>query len=675
MIRNLTTSSPILKMIPGSSPFFASLRPCLAAFVGFTLTAGAISLAQVPDAPAPAAPAAGAPGAAPASGGNAPAAQPAPASAPAASGSKPSNGFLGGDVPHFDPASETLAWDGKTWNVNNNRIFEARFEKYLNAPEETTAEDRRYQAIISEILTRLAPGNATTENLDYSFKLLAYGSNFDVDARLCDSLADAVYTVWMAQRQQQRLVAANSGLDYEQIKLEAEIRHQGKVTEHATDVSQKTQAPQQGGGKNGGQRQNNRQAQQQAADAKQATVEASNWQTRRLAEMIARQKANEVKRELSEIQAKVEYQALIVQFFLQRRFQHVLMATRFYRALFSDGDSKLNLGKDSKDLFTRSAGMAPTVSTLDSLANEAVRDVREGVKAFDFLLDKNELESATKRLAESFTVGEYLPEIRTLPREKKRKTLDFAQKSNQLLSALEVKDYTLAKQLVEELGKTAKDFDNSKPMAAIETARTVSGFHLLKARNAALGGDKQTLESELTQAAEIWPRNPALADVSKMIFDQGDVQLRALTDFDQLLSQKNYRQIYENSARYIAACAPYPDRQKQLMDVLNTMKSIEEAIMRGQEMGKQSNYAGAWESVEKTAQKYPDDSKLNQVRADLTTKAADFVVAIRGAEDLEKKNQVGSSLAWYLKAQKLYPGSDFAEEGIDRLTKRILPKD
>ena len=44
--------------------------------------------------------------------------------------------------------------------------------------------------------------------------------------------------------------------------------------------------------------------------------------------------------ELSEIQVKVEFQALIVQFFMQRRFQHVLMATRFYRAVFTDGDSE-----------------------------------------------------------------------------------------------------------------------------------------------------------------------------------------------------------------------------------------------------------------------------------------------------------------------------------------------
>lgn len=580
-------------------------------------------------------------------------------------------------MPQFDPGSETLRWDGKTWNVNNNRVFEARFEKYLNAPEETTQDDKQYQAIITQILNLLAPGNATQQNVDAAFKLLPRASSYDIDARLCDSLADAVYTVWLAQRQQQRLMAYNDAMEAEQIRLEALMRFQGEVTAHHLDVSNNAKGGRNNTGKGGGgnnQQQNNgNSAQQSAVDSKQAGLETNNWQTRRLAEMIARSKANDVKRELSEIQAKVEYQALIVQFFMQRRFQHVLMATRFYRAVFSDGDSKLNLGKDSKDLFTRSAGMAPTVSTLDSLANEAVRDVREGVQAFEFLLDKNELESATKRLAEAFTVGEYMPEIRTLPREKKRKTLEFEQKSYKLISDLDVKDYTDAEKLVKELGVIAKDFDSSKPMAAIETARTVAALHIAKARNAALSGDRQMLESELKEATEIWPRNPDLADVSKMIFQQGDVQQRALTDLDQLLSQKNYRQIYDNSPRFIAASALYPDRQKQLTDVLETMKSIEGAILRAQEMSRQSNYAGAWESVEKVATRYPDDSKLNQTRAELTTQAADFVRTLRDAEGLEKRDQIGSSLAWYLKAQKIYPASEFAQEGIDRLKKRILP--
>ena len=132
----------------------------------------------------------------------------------------------------------------------------------------------------------------------------------------------------------------------------------------------------------------------------------------------------QVRTELSVIQAKVELQALIVQLFLQRRFQHVLMGTRFYRAIFTDGDTKLNLGKGSQDLFEKSAGMPPTVGTLESLANEAIFHVHEDVQAYEFLAKKGDLENAVKRLAQGFAVGEYLPEIGALPREMKRRALD-----------------------------------------------------------------------------------------------------------------------------------------------------------------------------------------------------------------------------------------------------------
>jgi hypothetical protein len=40
---------------------------------------------------------------------------------------------------------------------------------------------------------------------------------------------------------------------------------------------------------------------------------------------------------------------------------------------------------------------------------------------------------------------------------------------------------------------------------------------------------------------------------------------------------------------------------------------------------------------------------------------------------MEKRDQVGASLAYYLKAKKLYPASDFANGGITRLVKKIVP--
>jgi hypothetical protein len=582
---------------------------------------------------------------------------PAPASKPASSPAEGSK-FLGKDFPLFDPANDIVAWDGHSWNLNNNRIFEARFEKFLNAPEETNAQSQQYQAILRTILDKLSSENMSTRNVDEAFRLLPQGSNFDIDAHLCDALADAVYSVWRAQDASQRLVRANEALEQERKANEwnARLASQRTKLEGAPPPKDKDAA-------------------EQWAKEQQAARDFSTLPyTTRLAEIMATIKANQAKKELTILEAKIEFQALFVQLFLQRRFQHVLIGTRFYRAIFSGGEGKLEVGKDTKDLFSKSSGLPPTVGTLDALAQEGIRDVRESIKAFRFLLQKNELQSASRRLAEAFSVGEFLPEVRTLPREEKRKVLEFSQKNYQLLSAIEVKDYGLAAKLVKEINASAKDFDESKPLAAIETARTVSGMHLAKARNAAVSGDKVTLEAELKEATEIWPRNPALAEVSGLIFSQADVQQKALIDLDQLISQHNTRQIFNDKLRFIAAVALYPDRQEQLKKILDQMQVIETAIIQAGEIEKRGDYAGAWETLEKVYKDNPDDSKLNQLRATLTTKAADFVLTLRTAEQLEQKDEVGSSLAWFLKARKLYPASEFAQDGISRLVKRVLPE-
>ncbi len=612
--------------------------------VSFLAVVALTANAQVPDA-APPAP---------------PARQPQPA-APAAS--KPANSpagpkFLGNDVPIFDPANEIVTWDGHNWNLNNNRIFEARFEKYLNAPEETNAQAQQYQTILSNILDKLSPEQVSTRSVDEAFRLLPRGSSFDIDAHLCDALADAVYSVWRAQDASQRLARANEALEQER-----------KVNEwNARLAAQSTKLE-------GAPPSRDREAAQQWAKEQQLTRDLSMQPyTTRLAEVMATIKANQAKKELTLLEAKIDFQALFVQLFLQRRFQHVLIGTRFYRAIFVSGESKLEVGKDTKDLFSKSTGMPPTVGTMDALAHEVVRDVRESIQAFRFLVQKNEMQSASKRLAEAFSVGEFLPEVRTLPRDDKRKVLDFSQKNYQLISAIEVKDYGLAAKLVKELTAMAKDFDDSKPLAAIETARTVSGMHLAKARNAAVSGDKVTLESELKEATEIWPRNPALLEVSGLIFSQADVQQKALVDLDQLISQHNTRQIYNDKLRFIAAAALYPDRQDQLKKVLDQMQLVETAIIQAGEIEKRGDYAGAWETLEKAYQQNPDDSKLNQLRANLTAEAADFVRTLRTAEQMEKKDEIGSSLAWFLKARKIYPASQFAQDGISRLVKKVLPE-
>jgi AcrR family transcriptional regulator len=316
--------------------------------------------------------------------------------------------------------------------------------------------------------------------------------------------------------------------------------------------------------------------------------------------------------------------------------------------------------------------MINSLGQLDALANEAIRDVDEGVEAYKFLLEKNELKSATERLFETFMMGEYMPSVRKLSRDDKRRALEFTKKSNELLAALEVNDLTRAQDIIHELSQTARDFDTSKPLAVVETAKTVSAMHLAKAKGAAASGDKNTLETELRAATEIWPRNPALAEVSGAIFSQTDVQQQALNDFDRLIAQKNYRQIFDDKVRYIAATAMFPDRQEKLKSVLDRVQGAEAALMRSQELAKRGDAAGAWESVERGFPDYPDDPKLNQARADYTTQAAEFVKSVRTAQEMERKRQIGSSLAWYLRALQDYPNSEIARDGIDRISTDIV---
>ncbi len=567
--------------------------------------------------------------------------------------------FLGKDMPFFDPGSNIITWDGKSWNINNNALFEARFEKYLNAPPATSPPETEYQALLQQIMDKLSPGRITPRSTDEAFQLLARASRYQQDANLCDSIANQVYSAWLARKNNDRLNAASGALEDERKRLEWNARLTAEGTKLEGSGSGKS--------KDGAVNQQVQQQQQLSREMQMQPI------LTRLAEVTALIRANQLKREVAELQVKIEFQSLIVQHFLQRRFQHALIGTRFYRSIFADGDSQLRVGEDAKNLFSKTSGLPPTMGTIDSLANEILRDVHEGVQAFKFLLSKNELQSASKRLAETFMIGEYLPDVRTLDREDKRRALAFVQKSNQLISAIEVKDFSMAEKLVKEMSESAKDFDVSKAMAAIETAKQISAMHIAKARNAAVSGDKETLEAELKAATEIWPRNPALTEVSQMIFSQADVQSRALVDFDQLLSQKNYRQILDDRMRFIAATSMYPEKQEQLRKVLEDMQVIETSIIQAQEIEKRGDYEGAWESAEKAFRNFPDDNKLNQVRANLTTKAADFVHAVRQAEELEQKDQPGSSLAWFLKAQSEYPASDFARQGVERLTKKILP--
>jgi len=577
-------------------------------------------------------------------------------------GGQPQGGqqVVGNDVPYFDPTTDVFSFDGKNFNVNDNRVFRARFEKYLNAEEAGSEADIAYRASIREILDTLSPHNRDATKFPKAVAKLQYTAQFPQDARLCESLANAVYRVYLAQRSQAELQTLNTQLDEQRRQLDwnfdtwtkpSNVRKERKLSDDP-----------------------------EAADAPATNpANAGHIQryVQRIAEVEAERVANKAKGQLSEIEAKLEFQALVVQFFLQRRFEHVVMATRFYTEFFKDGAGKLEFeeGSEVEQSFSKTIGFNPTITTLDAFANEAIRDVGQSVESFGFLLDQGEIDGAMRQLQQAFVTGEHLPPVQSVPRERKRMVLAYAQNSFQLVNAIEVKDYTLAEKLVNEMKTQAGDFDYSKPTAAIETAKLSSNMRIRTAKNAALQGDNEAYESNILAAAQMWPTNPMLQEQFNLIADSADVQQQAKLEFDRLLSTQSYRQIFTDKARYMAATAEDPERLKALEQIVGNIQEIETVMKQADTLAKAGNNFAAWEIVEKTFQRFPDDVALSAKRSDLATDVAPFVKALKNAENQENRKQFGSGLAWFLSARQIYPQSEFAEEGIKRLIDNILPEE
>ncbi|NNE90716.1 MAG: hypothetical protein HKN23_03635 [Verrucomicrobiales bacterium] len=567
---------------------------------------------------------------------------------------------VGNDVPFLDPTTETFLFDGKAFNVNDNRLFRSRFEKYLNSAEATSEMDLQYRKSIRSVLDALSPhGRERGVNyLAIAVANLQHAAEFPQDSRLCESLANAVYRVFLARNSVHSLQELNQDLDMQRRKLDwnFDAWKDSKKLNTGRKLSSDPNAAQ-----------NNQATNPENAGHLQRYIQ-------RIAEVEAERVANKAKMELSEVEAKLEFQALIVQLFLQRRFEHVIMGTRLYTEFFQDGDGRLQFqqGSEVAVTFGTTIGFDPTITTLDTFANEAIRDVEQQVESFHFMLESGRIDGAARQLQQAFVMGEYLPAVQAVPRTDKIQIQDYARNTFQLVNSMEVKDFTLAEELVTKMREQASDFDYSKPTAAIETAKITSNMRIRTAKNAALKGDEQAYEENIKAAAMIWPTNPQLKEQFNLIADSADVQEQAKLEFDRLLSTQSYRQIYTNKARFIAATVEDPERQAALNQIVENILLIETSMKQADTLLNAGQSYAAWEIVEETFQQFPDDVPLSAKRSDLSTEVAEFVRALKTAENLEE-NQKGSSLTWYLAARRYYPQSKFAKDGIDRLVNEILP--
>jgi hypothetical protein len=567
----------------------------------------------------------------------------------------------------LDPSAETITVGGVAIPLGDNRLLKARFEKYLSQPPESDEDAERYRETLAEILGTISPFRTGGPDLYSAFKLLPSASSYPGDANLCGSLAESIYMAMLAKQDVNGLKKLNNSIEEEKRAIISEgdwkARHE-KDMSLGDSRSIKEKDPK----KN------------QPAQAPGSGVNSLKYTEtlRRIAEIEVLKKTNIARTEAQTLRTKAQYQVSMVQWFVQRRYEHVLMAARFYNQIWKDGDAALRVDKksDVSKLFSESVGVSPTVASLDSLSNEAIREAGKYIEAFDLMLSRDELHSASQRLMEAFALGEYLAPVATLPLDKKRRVMEYVRDLHELYGTLQARDYTKTIELAARLKSVAKDFPSSKVDSAIAGYTLASDLAIEEAKAHLLGREGDKAAEKIRAAAEIWPTNPKLAEFRNLVNNSsGLVVIR--NDFDRLLSEGNFREIARRQYEIAPAIQGDAGREDAFKQIVTSLTKIETALGKAGEFSKLGQDYAAWEQLAELREEFPDDPKLGRELELLAPKVADFTRALDRARQFENRTpkQVGSSLSWYLKARSIYPQSKFADVGAKRLADEILPSD
>jgi hypothetical protein len=596
---------------------------------------------------------------------------PTPAATPPASDTSAALDYLMNRKPQEGSIGKQAADNGK--RVENKAIADdavgisqlgdqesrARFQRYLGTAQVPQAELDDYFAKMKDVSNLLRD----TQVFAAWKKLHELGNYTAIDAGISRELANRVESIWMTGR-------ANVGLDKRNDALrkdvktananadlmstgiqDREIEYQRKLNQGKRNGQNSQQnagpnggVPSVGQGDGGG---------QPAVGNLQGKLQLTEEYLRSL-ELKAKIKLNELKQEKLLEQAKADFSEYISTLFNSGRLNHVVLAADFYRKLFQEGEYPADMAKQV------------------NASLEINRDVQSAVEVFRYKVDRGQLVGASDSLQTAFMTSELNPAVLGLDRSLKEKVADFMAEIDRMRNLIEARDFGNLADLLQSIRKSATDFDTTKPMAIVNAVKLESKMRLGKAKLAAQQGDLKLAMEEFQAAAEAWPGNPDLEDKALTFFDTQDVKSQTLVEFDRLAEDQNYRAIFDKQLAFAPAIKGDAKREESFKTALQSVKDAEMASEKANVMMMNGDFFGAWETIEMASVNLPDDKKLNKLRADLSGRSAEFVASINKARDAEARNESGYSLTWFVNAQKQYPASQIANQGIERLSKKLL---
>ena len=576
---------------------------------------------------------------------------------------KPQDGSMGKQALDSGKRGESkvIADDAVGNRRNEDQEMRSRFERYLGmapVPQETLNEYFTKMKQVSTLLRdkQIFPAWKQLHELaDYTM----------IDAGISRELANRVESIWNTDKASAHIDQKNAAIrkdvktsnwnaDMMSAKIiDDENKYQRKLNQ---DNKQKPQGQQQTSQPNGGVPQ----VPQEGGNAAQPSVAGLEGKLQlteeylRSLELKARIKLNELEQEKLLEQAKTNFSEYISTLYNSGRLNHVVLAADFYRKIFEEAEYPVDMAKQV------------------NAALEIQRDVQSATEVFRYKVDRGQLSGASDSLQTAFMTNELNSAVLGLERPLKEKVADFNASLDQMRNLIEARDFGNLEILLQKMKSSATDFDTTKPMAIVNGVKLESKMRLGKAKLAAQQGDLKLAMEEFQAAAEAWPGNPDLQDKALSFFDTQDVKSQALVEFDRLVEEQNYRTIFDKQLGFAPAIKGDAKREEALKTALLAIKDAEMASEKANVLMLNGDFFGAWEAIELASTKLPDDKKLNKLRADLSGRSAEFVSAINKARDAEGRNEIGFSITWFVNAQRQYPASQIANEGIERLSKKLL---
>lgn len=400
----------------------------------------------------------------------------------------------GNEIPLIDPTNRQIIVNGKIYGVAKINP-DGQFEAYLKT--DIPAASTKYRTHIRQILDYLAPDKTGGVKLKPAYDLLSIAAKYPGDGKLCESIANTVYT---AQTTKHELRIKRDFIN----KLMKEQKRLNKA---------------------------------QLREKKNLVVKE------RVIEIELLLKKLEANGLINVTQSKLQFQAMMVQLYEQRRFEHCVMATRFYSTIFKGGGDSLKLkkGADAGDFFAENVGVNPTVDGIAAASAGAIKKVDTLVNAFHKNIKTKRIHAASGRLAEAFAVGEFLPSVQTVDIKFKAPIQQYIKDANNLLKVLHAKDLARGELLIKSLQKQAIDYDTSGATSYIAGKKSESKIYirdakmvLFKFHKTDRHNDVKRFKKAMLMAKSAWPSNPEIAAINDLIDNLLNNKLDQVNDADDM---------------------------------------------------------------------------------------------------------------------------------------------